>query len=51
MRYACEYVAKKLYQMFLKQNGEKYAKYATFVECLNRNNVDSMHPVTYFMDY
>ena len=48
MRYACGYVAKKLYQFFLKQNGEKYT---TFVECLNRNNEDSMHPVTSFMDY
>ena len=48
VQYACGYVAKKLYQIFLKQHGEKYA---TFVECLNRikpNNEDSMHPVTSF---
>ena len=51
LRYACGYVAKKLYQNVLKQHGEKYA---TFVECLNRmkpNNEDSIHPVTFFVEY
>ena len=44
LRYACGYVAKKLYQNFFEAAwGEVYA---TFVECLNRmkpNNEDSMH--------
>ena len=51
LRYACGYVAKELYQKFLKQHGEKYT---TFAECLTRMKPhieDSMHPVTSFMEY